>query len=217
MGESDRGRRCTDWEGTSDFVMVSAENLVLRSTVTSPIGRKARIAIDALGLAGRVTIAPADPLDGSDALRRQNPLGKMPCLVLADESPIYDSSWSSSSCEMPRPLTACCRYAVMHASRPLRWRGLRMALWMHRFSSYTRTASVLIRRPQRAGSITSAARSCAGWLIRPRLPPGKNQTLFRSVFPAHSVILTGASRSIGGRPFQALSRGWTDFRTRAGI
>jgi glutathione S-transferase len=71
--------------------MASAENFVLRSTVTSPFGRKARMAIDALGLTGRVTLKPADPLDESDTLRQQNPLGKMPCLVLADGSTIYDS------------------------------------------------------------------------------------------------------------------------------
>lgn len=71
--------------------MVSAENFVLRSTVTSPFGRKARMAIDALGLGGRVTVKPADPLDENDTLRQQNPLGKMPCLVLADGSAIYDS------------------------------------------------------------------------------------------------------------------------------
>jgi glutathione S-transferase len=72
--------------------MASTENFVLRSTVTSPFGRKARMAIDALGLTGRVTIKPADPLDENDTLRQQNPLGKMPCLVLADGSTIYDSS-----------------------------------------------------------------------------------------------------------------------------
>jgi glutathione S-transferase len=71
--------------------MVSAENFVLRSTVTSPFGRKVRMAIDALGLTGRVTEKPADPLDENDTLRQQNPLGKMPCLVLPDGSTIYDS------------------------------------------------------------------------------------------------------------------------------
>jgi glutathione S-transferase len=71
--------------------MVSAENFVLRSTVTSPFGRKARMAIDALGMTGRVSLKPADPLDENDTLRQQNPLGKMPCLVLPDGSTIYDS------------------------------------------------------------------------------------------------------------------------------
>jgi glutathione S-transferase len=72
--------------------MAPAENFVLRSTVTSPFGRKVRMAIDALGLTGRITLVPADPLDENDTLRQQNPLGKMPCLVLPDGSTIYDSS-----------------------------------------------------------------------------------------------------------------------------
>ena len=71
--------------------MSNAENLVLRSTPTSPFGRKVRMAIDVLGLSGRVKVTPADPLDENDTLRQQNPLGKMPCLVLADGSTIYDS------------------------------------------------------------------------------------------------------------------------------
>jgi glutathione S-transferase len=71
--------------------MSTTENFVLRSTPTSPFGRKVRMAIDALRLSGRVTIVPADPLDENDTLRQQNPLGKMPCLVLPDGSTIYDS------------------------------------------------------------------------------------------------------------------------------
>lgn len=71
--------------------MTSGENFVLRSTVTSPFGRKVRMAIDALGLGGRITVKPADPLDEKDTLRKENPLGKLPCLVLSDGSVIYDS------------------------------------------------------------------------------------------------------------------------------
>jgi len=71
--------------------MSSAETFVLRSTPTSPFGRKVRMAIETLGLSGRVTVTPADPLDENDTLRQQNPLGKMPCLVLGDGSTIYDS------------------------------------------------------------------------------------------------------------------------------
>lgn len=67
------------------------ETFVLRSTVTSPYGRKVRIAIDVLGLAERVRMVPADTLDAGDSLRRQNPLGKMPCLLLADGAALYDS------------------------------------------------------------------------------------------------------------------------------
>src|SRR5476651_544326 len=69
----------------------SPEKFVLRSTLTSPFGRKVRMAIDVLNLSDRVTLLPADPLDESDTLRQQNPLGKMPCLVLSDGTSIYDS------------------------------------------------------------------------------------------------------------------------------
>ena len=67
------------------------QSFVLRSTLTSPFGRKVRMAIDVLGLGDRITLVPADTLDASDTLRQQNPLGKMPCLLLADGSAIYDS------------------------------------------------------------------------------------------------------------------------------
>ena len=70
--------------------MPAAETFVLRSTVTSPFGRKVRMAIETLGLGNRVTLTPADPLDENDTLRRENPLGKMPCLA-GDGSTIYDS------------------------------------------------------------------------------------------------------------------------------
>jgi glutathione S-transferase len=65
--------------------------LILRSTLTSPYGRKVRMAADILGLAGRIKIVPANTLDETDTLRQQNPLGKMPCLLLSDGSAIYDS------------------------------------------------------------------------------------------------------------------------------
>jgi glutathione S-transferase len=67
------------------------ESFVLRSTLTSPFGRKVRMAVEVLGLSGRVMVTPADPLDPNDTLRQQNPLGKMPCLLLGDGTAIYDS------------------------------------------------------------------------------------------------------------------------------
>jgi glutathione S-transferase len=67
------------------------QSFVLRSTVTSPFGRKVRIAVDVLGLGGRVALAPADTLDPDDTLRQQNPLGKMPCLLLSNGTAVYDS------------------------------------------------------------------------------------------------------------------------------
>jgi glutathione S-transferase len=67
------------------------ETFILRSTATSPFGRKVRMAVEALGLDQRITVVPADTLDENDTLRQQNPLGKMPCLLLADGTAIYDS------------------------------------------------------------------------------------------------------------------------------
>lgn len=64
---------------------------VLRSTVTSPFGRKVRVAVEVLGLSRRIVRKDADTLDENDSLRRQNPLGKMPCLLLADGTALYDS------------------------------------------------------------------------------------------------------------------------------
>jgi glutathione S-transferase len=64
---------------------------VLRSTLTSPFGRKVRMAAAVLGLGRRIELVPADTLDETDTLRQQNPLGKMPCLLLADGTAMYDS------------------------------------------------------------------------------------------------------------------------------
>jgi len=71
--------------------MPAPEQLVLRSTLTSPFGRKVRMAAEVLGMMDRITLVPANPQDEADTLRRQNPLGKMPCLIAADGTPIYDS------------------------------------------------------------------------------------------------------------------------------
>lgn len=71
--------------------MSSADTFVLRSTLTSPFGRKVRMAVDLLGLGERINVVPADTLDESDTLRQQNPLGKLPCLLTADGSAIYGS------------------------------------------------------------------------------------------------------------------------------
>ena len=49
------------------------------------------MAAEILGLAGRIAVVHADTLDENDTLRQQNPLGKMPCLLLADCTAIFDS------------------------------------------------------------------------------------------------------------------------------
>jgi glutathione S-transferase len=65
--------------------------LTVRTSDSSPFGRKVRIAIAVLGLDGKVAVAPASTQDPADPLRAQNPLGKIPVLLLEDGSALYDS------------------------------------------------------------------------------------------------------------------------------
>jgi glutathione S-transferase len=63
----------------------------LRSSPSSPFVRKIRIAASILGLQDRIDIVAADTLDPADSLRQQNPLGKIPVLVLDDGTELFDS------------------------------------------------------------------------------------------------------------------------------
>ena len=65
--------------------------MLIRTSFGSPFGRKARIAVSVLGLDGKVKVESATTQDPADPLRQQNPLGKIPVLVLDDGSTIFDS------------------------------------------------------------------------------------------------------------------------------
>ena len=65
--------------------------MILRSSPPSPFGRKVKLALGILGLESDVTIQKADPTDASDSIRRQNPLGKIPALIIEDGTVLYDS------------------------------------------------------------------------------------------------------------------------------
>ncbi|MFM8701951.1 MAG: glutathione S-transferase N-terminal domain-containing protein [Hyphomicrobiales bacterium] len=65
--------------------------MILRSSPTSPFGRKIKIALDVLGLADTVSVVSTDTLDPEDTIRQQNPLGKIPALLLDDGTVLYDS------------------------------------------------------------------------------------------------------------------------------
>jgi len=65
--------------------------LVLRSSPASPFGRKVKIAAHHLGLIDRIEIIAADTTDQTEVLRQQNPLGKIPALILEDGTVLYDS------------------------------------------------------------------------------------------------------------------------------
>ncbi|MBL8589803.1 MAG: glutathione S-transferase N-terminal domain-containing protein [Methylobacteriaceae bacterium] len=60
--------------------------------LTSPFVRKVRIVAALSGLADRIELVPADPMNPDDQLRVRNPLGKVPALALDDGTTIYDSS-----------------------------------------------------------------------------------------------------------------------------
>ena len=56
----------------------------LRSAAPSPFGRKVKIALSVLGFSD-VKVEPADTMDPHDGVRAQNPLGKIPVLIVEDE------------------------------------------------------------------------------------------------------------------------------------
>jgi glutathione S-transferase len=65
--------------------------MILRSSPPSPFGRKIKLAIGILGLDKDVTIEKADPTDANDTIRKQNPIGKIPALIVEDGTVLYDS------------------------------------------------------------------------------------------------------------------------------
>ncbi|MBB4039085.1 glutathione S-transferase [Microvirga flocculans] len=65
--------------------------LVLRSSPASPFGRKVKLSASILGLSDRIQIVDADTMNPEDSIRRQNPLGKIPALILENGEVLYDS------------------------------------------------------------------------------------------------------------------------------
>jgi glutathione S-transferase len=65
--------------------------LTLRNSPASPFVRKVRIAAAVLGLEREITIEAADTMSPTDTVRQQNPLGKIPALVLEDGTVLFDS------------------------------------------------------------------------------------------------------------------------------
>ena len=65
--------------------------MILRSTAASPFARKVRIAVSVLGLADKIDVRETDLNDPADSIRTQNPLGKIPALILDDGTAYYDS------------------------------------------------------------------------------------------------------------------------------
>jgi glutathione S-transferase len=65
--------------------------MILRSAPPSPYGRKVKIAAALLDLSAEITVVTTDTINPTDPLRGDNPLGKIPTLVIEDGTVIYDS------------------------------------------------------------------------------------------------------------------------------
>src|ERR1017187_8241107 len=65
--------------------------MILRSSPASPFGRKARIPARLLGRANKIEVSETDLNDPADSIRAQNPVGKIPVLILDDGTAYYDS------------------------------------------------------------------------------------------------------------------------------
>jgi glutathione S-transferase len=65
--------------------------MILRTSPPSPFGRKVLLAASVLGLSEKIETQKADPSDDTDTLRGQNPVGKIPILVLDDGTTLFDS------------------------------------------------------------------------------------------------------------------------------
>lgn len=65
--------------------------LKLRQSPASPFVRKVRVAAHFTGHTDKIELLNADTMNPDDPLRRDNPLGKIPCLVLDDATTLYDS------------------------------------------------------------------------------------------------------------------------------
>ena len=64
---------------------------ILRGSPASPFVRKVRIAAALLGLDGAMRLEPADAADPADSIRHQNPLGKIPALIIEDGTVLFVS------------------------------------------------------------------------------------------------------------------------------
>ncbi|GHB30642.1 glutathione S-transferase [Pseudovibrio japonicus] len=65
--------------------------IVLRTSTTSPYGRKVRLAAAVLGLQDLLKIDWADTRASEGSLYKQNPLAKVPTLLLENGDVVYDS------------------------------------------------------------------------------------------------------------------------------
>ena len=150
--------------------------LTLRTSPTSPFGRKVRIAAALLGLEWRIAIIPADTNDPADSLRQQNPLGKIPAVIAEDGEAIFDSrviveyldGLAGGGRLFPADLAARIRALTLQAladgiadaavlqvyERRMREPAERSAKWVdYQAGKVTRALAALESKPPEAGAI----------------------------------------------------------------
>ena len=65
--------------------------MILRSAPASPFGRKTKMSAIMLGLMDRIEVVRANLMDPEETVPQQNPLGKIPVLILDDGTELFDS------------------------------------------------------------------------------------------------------------------------------
>ncbi len=65
--------------------------MILRSSPSSPFGRKCKLSASILGIMDRFEITRTNTNDPDDPIATENPLAKIPALILDDGSIMYDS------------------------------------------------------------------------------------------------------------------------------
>jgi len=63
----------------------------LRSSPSSPFGRKVKLSAMILGVIDKIEVTRSNTQDPADPITTENPLGKIPALVLDDGTCLYDS------------------------------------------------------------------------------------------------------------------------------
>lgn len=93
----------------------------LMSSPLSPYGRKVKMTVVIKGLFDQIELVPTDTNKGDDNLNRQNPLGKIPCLVTEAGEAIFDSHVICEYLDSLKPSPV-----LFPKSGPDRWRTLTM-------------------------------------------------------------------------------------------
>ncbi len=184
--------------------------MILRFSPSSPFVRKVRIAVALLGFEDEVTLERADTTDPNDLLRRTNPLGKIPVLIVEDGSAIYDlrvildylDERAGGGKIVPRDVQAAARCAspasfVRRHPRCLDPHRLRRPL-----SQAGHARAQMARSAGRQGFARARRARSGAACARPACPMSG-----RSRSPARSAIATSVSAVAGAASIRGLSPG----------